>query len=238
MNEAVVATIDNNALVLDSPEEKGLGKEVSEIELRVSAMQVTDDLGYAAAGSLLKQVKAMQKKVKEYWEPLRVSAKKAYDNVLAKKKEMTDPIDGAEKILKRKMGDYTMEQERKAREEEERRRREAQAEIDRKLEEAAKLESQGDKTGSDFAMAEAEVYDQYASGVSVQAQRPKVSGVSTSKTWKIKSIDPSKVPIFFNGVELRPVDTAAVLRMVKSSKGQISIPGVEIEEDVVTSVRV
>lgn len=238
MNEAVVATIGNNALVLDSPEEHGLSKEVSDFELRVSAMQVTDDLGYAAAGNLLKQVKAMQKKVKEYWEPLRISSKKAYDNVLTKKKEMTDPIDRAEKILKRKMGDYTMEQERKAREEEERRRREAQVEIDLKLEEAARLEAQGDETGADFAMAEAEVYDQYASGVSVRAQQPKVSGVSTSKTWKIKSIDSSKVPISFNGVELRPVDTSAVLRLVKSSKGQISIPGVEIEEDIVMSVRV
>lgn len=237
MNEAVVATVGNNALVLDSPEEQGLSKEVSQFEKRVSAMQVTNDLGYAAAGDLLKQVKTMQKKIKDYWEPLRVSAKKAYDDVLAKKKEMMDPIEGAEKILKRKMGDYTLEQERKAREEEDRRRREAQAEIDRKLDEAAKLEAQGDATGADFAMAEAEVYDQYASGVSVQAQQPKVSGVSTSKTWKIKSIDASKVPVVFNGVELRPVDMAAVMRLVKSSKGQISIPGVEIEEDVVMSVR-
>lgn len=237
MKEAVVATVGNNALVLDSPEEQGLSKEVSDFERRVSTMQVADDLGYAAAGNLLKQVKAMQKKVKEYWEPLRVSAKKAYDDVLAKKKEMTEPIDGAEKILKRKMGDYAMEKERKAREEEERRRREAQAEIDRKLEEAAEMESRGDDAGAAFAMTEAEVYDQYATGVSVRAQHPKVSGVSTSKTWKIKSIDSSKVPVTFNGVELRPVDTSAVLRLIKSSKGQISIPGVEIEEDVVMSVR-
>lgn len=238
MNEVVISTVGNNALVLDSPEEQGLSKEVGEFERLVGAMQVKDDLSYAAAGNLLKQVKTMQKKVKEYWEPLRISAKKACDNVLAKKKEMTAPIDRAEKILKRKMGDYTMEQELKAREEEERRCREAQAEIDRKLEEAATLEAQGDEMGADFALAEAEVYDQYASGVAVKAQQPKVNGVSASKTWKIKSIDSCKVPIYFNGVELRPVDTAAVLRLVKSSKGQISIPGIEIEEDVVMSVRV
>ena len=235
MNEAVVATIGSNALVLDTPEEKGLSNEVSQFERKVLAMKVENDLGYAAAGELLKQIKGMQKKVKEYWEPLRVSAKKAYDDVLAKKKEMMDPIESAEKILKRKMGDYTLEQERRAREEEARRRREAQAEIDRKLEDAAALESEGDASGADFAMAEAEVYDQYASSVAVQPQQPKVNGVSTQKTWKIKSIDASKVPISFNGVELRPVDTAAVLRLVKASKGQISIPGVEIAEDVVMS---
>lgn len=51
----------------------------------------------------------MQKKVKKYWEPLRVSAKSTYDDVLARKKEMLDPLEAAEKILKGKMGDYSME---------------------------------------------------------------------------------------------------------------------------------
>lgn len=237
MNEAVVATVNNTALVLDTPEKNDLGKEASLIERRVSAMEVTSDFGYTAAGELLKQVKTMEKRIKEYWEPLRVSAKRAYDDVIAKKKEMLDPIEGAEKILKRKMGDYSIEQERKARELEEQRRREAQAEIEKKLNEAAAMESAGDVAGADFAMAEAEVYDQYASSVSVQPVKPRVDGVSTSKTWRIKSIDASKVPVTFGGIELRPVDTAAVLRLVKASKGQISIPGVEIVEDVVMSVR-
>ena len=235
--ETIVATVGSSALATESAEEKSLSSTVSMIELKAEAMQVDSDLSYSAAAEFLKQIKSAQKKVKEYWEPLRVSAKRAYDDVLAKKKEMTEPIENAEKTLKRKMSDYTMEQQRRAREEEERLRREAQAEIDRKLEEAAKLEEQGDAAGADFAMAEAEVYDQYAAVVAVKPQQPKISGVSTSKTWKIKSIDASKVPVFFNGVELRPVDTAAVLRLIKSSKGQISIPGVEIAEDISMSVR-
>lgn len=237
MNEIVVATVGNNALVLDTPEEKEIGKEASLIERRAMAIEVSSELGYEVACDYTKQVKSMQKKIKEYWEPLRVSAKKAYDEVVAKKKQMLTPVENAEKILKRKMGEYVMEQERKAREQEEQRRKEAQAAIDKKLEEAAAMETAGDAEGADFAMAEAEVYDQYAATVKVQAAKPKVSGVSTSKNWRIKSIDPAKVPISFGGVEIRPVDTSAVMRLVKASKGQITIPGIEIEEYIVTSVR-
>lgn len=236
MNEAI-ATSGNNALVLDTAEESSLGKEVSIIEQKVSSVEITNDAGFAFAGELTKQIKQMQKKVKDYWEPLRLSAKKAYDDVLSKKKEMMDPLEGAEKILKKKIGAYTMEQERKAREAEELRRREAEAEMNRKLEEAAEAEARGDDMGADFAMAEAEVYDNYAATVRVEAQTPKTKGVTTSKTWRITAIDDSKVPCNLNGVILRPVDEGAVLRLIKASKGQIQIPGVVFEEDVTVSVR-
>lgn len=237
MNE-VISIAGNNALVLDTTEaQETLGKEASLIEQRAAGMEVVNEASFAVAGELAKQVKGMQKKVKEYWEPLRVSAKRAYDNVLAKKKQMMDPLEGAEAILKRKMGDFTREQQRKARELEEQLRREAQAEMERKLTEAAAAEGSGDQAAADFAMAEAEVYEAYAATVSAPVQKPKATGISTQKTWKIKSIDSGKVPISCNGVELRPVDTAAVLRLIKSCKGEVSIPGVVFEEDVTVSVR-
>lgn len=69
MNEAI-ATVGSNALVLDSPED-ALNKEASLIEQKASSVAVTNDAEYAAAGELTKAVKQMQKKVKEYWEPLR-----------------------------------------------------------------------------------------------------------------------------------------------------------------------
>ena len=236
MNEAV-RNAAHDFVVLDTAEEKSLDTQVSQVELRVQALSVDSEVAYGMAGELLKQVKQMQKTITAYWEPMRVSAKQNYDVVLAKKKEMLDPMNSAEKVLKKKMGTYTLEQERKARELEEKRRREAEEAAARKLEEAVQLESNGDAGGAEFAMVEAEMYDSYAETVTVKPETPTVTGVSTRKTWKIKSLDPSKVPVFFNGVELRPVDEKAVLRLVKASKGQINIPGVEIEEDVVLSAR-
>lgn len=228
MKEEIVATVDVQ------PE---IAENVIEVGARVDQMAVRNDADYSAAGTLLKQVKALQKQIKDYWEPLRVSAKKAYDDVLAKKKEMLDPVDGAEKILKRKMGDYLIEKERIAKAIEEQKRREAEAEMQRKLAEAAEHETAGRTDEAEFAMAEAEVYDQFAANVSVKAEKPTMQGVSTVKSWKVEVVDNAKVPVMMGGVELRPVDTAAVLRLVKMMDGKIEIPGIKITEDVSLRVR-
>ena len=91
MNEAN-ATVGSSALVLGTSDEKALGQRATAIERQATSMVVNSDVGYAAAGELLKKIKGVQKAVKEYWEPLRKSAKVAYDNVNAKKKAMLDPL--------------------------------------------------------------------------------------------------------------------------------------------------
>ena len=48
--------------------------------------------------------------------------------------------------------------------------------------------------------------------------------------------DWSKVPVSLVGIELRPVDKAAVLRLIKMSKGQVEIPGIKFRETYTTSV--
>lgn len=234
--DEMISTVGNNALVLDSPEDT-LTQEASLIEQQASSVVVTNDAEYAAAGDLTKAVKQMQKKVEGYWEPLRVNAKAAYDEVLAHKKEMLDPLKAAEKILKGKMSDYSMEKERKRRVQEEAMRRLAEQEMNRKLEEAAKAEAEGDTVEAEYAMTEAEVMEEVSICGSIKSQAPKAAGVSQSKSWKIVGIDSSKVPVTFWGVEIRPVDERAVLRLIKESKGKIQIPGIQYEETVSISVR-
>ncbi len=238
-----VAVEGNNAIALRtnrdgiSVEEKKLDKEVSAVEQKAADVRVTDDEGYSEAAELVKTVKQMQKRVKEYWEPLRVSTKKAYDDVLGHKKEMLDPLEKAEKIIKGKMTDYSMEQERKRKEQEAVMKRLAQQEVERKLAESIEAEDAGDYAAAEFAMAEAEVMDNVALSGSVQAHIPKADGVSQSKNWKITEIDDSQVPVNFCGMELRPIDEKAVLALIKASKGTIQIPGVKYEKSITISVR-
>ena len=237
MNDA--KTIGSNALVLDTAEENvtvmnaeesKLGKEVSLIEQRAEAVVVASGADFEDAGLFLKQIKQAQKQVKDYWEPLRVSAKKSYDEVLAHRKEMIEPLEKAEKIVKTKVNEYSTEQERKRREQEEAMRRLAQAEIDRHLNEAAEAEANGDAVGAEYAMAEAEMMEGVSIAGGVQHQ--------THKTWEIceSECDWSKVPVSLVGIELRPVDKAAVLRLIKMSKGQVEIPGIKFRETYTTSV--
>lgn len=235
MNEAI-ATVGNNALVLDTAEDE-LSQEASLIERQAQSVVVASDADYSAAGELTKTVKQMQKKVKEYWEPMRISTKAAYDEVLAHKKEMLDPLEAAEKILKGKMGAYSMEKEKRRREQEEAMRLLARQEMERKIDEAAEAEAAGDLAGVESAMAEAEVMEGVSLGGSITAQAPKADGVSQSRAWKITGIDSSKVPVTFGGVEIRPVDERAVMRLIKESKGTVQIPGIQYEETVSISVR-
>lgn len=161
MNEAAV--IGNNALVLDTKEEENkLGRQVSLIEQKAESVVVNSDDGFAYAGELTKQVKQMQAKVTDYWEPMRKTTYEAYKSVTDHKKEMLDPLASAEKILKKKMGAYTLQKERERREREEELRRQAEAEMNRKLEEAVKAESEGDALGAEMAMTEAEVMESVA----------------------------------------------------------------------------
>ena len=117
-------------------------------------------------------------------------------------------------------------------------RRLAQAEIDRHLNEAAEAEANGDAVGAEYAMAEAEMMEGVSIAGGVQHQTPKVKGISQSRTWEIceSECDWSKVPVSLIGIELRPVDKAAVLRLIKMSKGQVEIPGIKFRETYTTSV--
>lgn len=236
MNEAAV--IGNNALVLDTREEESrLGRQVSMIEQQAVSVVVDSDDGFAYAGELTKQVKQMQGQVTDYWEPMRKSTYDAYKSVTDHRKEMLDPLTSAEKILKKKMGAYTMQKERERREREEALRRQAEEEMNRKLAEAAAAESEGDAIGAEMAMAEAEVMENVATTATIKSEAPTMKGVSTTKTWQITKVDSALVPTHVQGVEIRPVDEKAVLRLIKATKGAIQIPGIAYEEDVTVSIR-
>jgi len=237
MNEGKMITMEPNIRVLDGAEQ-ALWKETGIIEQRAQQVNITGEESYAYAGEMVKLLKAQQKKVVEFFEPMRVSAKTAYDQVLSRKKEMLDPLTAAERILKRKMGDFVAEMEAQRRAREEAARRAAALEMERKLAEAVEAERAGDAEAADFAMVEAEILEEAAHGSFFAPGNPKLKGVSTGKAWRITDIDAAKVPIEFAGAILRPVDEKAVLSLIKASKGKIRIPGITFEEDVTISVRV
>jgi len=236
MNTAI-ADYSSGTKIINNPAEEAMGREVSAIEAKAMALVVADNAGYAAAGEYLKDIKRMQKQVKEYWEPLRVSTKKAYDDVIGKRKEMVVPLDGAEKILKGKMGDYASRLEEERRKREAAMKRLAQQEMERKFAEAAEAEAAGDVSAAEYAMAEAEVMEGVSISGSAGVASPKVEGVSRRKTWEIINIDSADVPVNFNGMELRPVDEKAVMALIKASKGKIQIPGIQYKETYTISAR-
>lgn len=221
---AVVETVDV------TEQEKSLSKQVTEIEFQAGAITIDSEEDYQNAATFGRLLKQRTAEVKEFWKPMKDAAHKAHAEICSKEKAMLQPLSNAEKILKQTMGTYVAEQERKRREAEEAARRAAQAEVDRKIQEAVDLDAAGDADGAELAMMEAEVMDDMSGSVSVAGTKPKAQGVSTSKDWEITGIDASEVPMNFAGVEIRPVDTAAVMRLIRASKGSIQIPGVTYKE--------
>ena len=222
-------------VVLYSAQEEQLSGEVTVIEKKASGIIIQNDDDYAFAGNFTRDVKAAEKRVEAFWEPMRKTTYDAYKAVTDHKKAMLDPLKNAETILKRKMSQYQIEQERKRRAEEERLRRLAQEEMERKLAEAAKAEKEGNVAEMEFAMAE--VMDSISQTTTIEPKQTKVDGISHSKAWQITKIDLSKLPCEIAGVVIRPADEKAIMQLIKATKGAISIPGVEYEETVQISVR-
>ena len=231
--ESIVAVMPE----LEPVDEQQLTQEVTDIEFRAESFVIQTPEDYEAAGEFGKLLKQKAAEVTGFFKPMKDSAYQAHKAVCDREKAMLTPLKNAEKIVKKTMGDYLMEQERIRREAEEAARRAAEEERERKLKEAMALEAAGDKEGAEAAVEEAVVMDE-ATGYSVPAPvKPKVSGVSTSKDWEITGIDTAKVPVNFNGMELRPVDQAAVMRLIRASKGSIEIPGIAYREVAKMSFR-
>lgn len=220
-----------------APQEQQMGQEVSRIEQAANAVVIASDADYEKAGALLSGIKAQQKTVKEFFEPLRKTTKAAYDSVLSRRKDMTDPLDKAEKVIKGKMGAYQQEVERRRREQEEKLRRAAEAEREKAFTAAVAAEAAGDALGAEMAMMDAEVMDDAASVATVHTAAPKVKGISTRTGYGITSIDPDKVPVSVAGVVIRPVDEKAVMALIKASNGKIQIPGVTYRETTIISAK-
>ena len=153
-----------------------MGSEVSEIEIRAQAVVIRTDQDYELAGQFGVMLKQKAAEVTEFFKPMKDTAYKA-QRPSAPEKEMLTPLRNAEKTLKKTMGDYAMEQERKRREAEEAARRAAEEEARRKLEEAAALEKSGDVAGAEAALQDAEVSEDVSRMVFVPGGAPKAKGV-------------------------------------------------------------
>lgn len=222
-NEVAVA-------VVAPADEQKLTTEVTDIEFQAEAMLVTNDDEYTQAAEFGKIIKQKAAVVTEFFKPMKDSAYQAHKAICDREKAMLAPLKNAEATVKKTMGAYVQEQERKKREQEEALRRAAEAERERLLKEAAEKEKAGDTDGMEESLAEAVVMDEAMTFSAPTKATPKVSGVSTGKDWEIVKIDDSVVPISFAGMLIRPVDDKAVLRMIRASKGQIQIPGIVYKE--------
>lgn len=231
VSERVISVIGNTATVESKPPaEEALKQETSLLEIQAEGTLVTNDEEYQSAAEFGRAIKAKANEITAFFKPMKDAAHKTHKEVCEREKKMLEPLAKAEKLVKQAMGAYVTEQERKRKEAEEAARRAAAAEAERKLADAISLEEQGREDEAAAAIEEAEVIDTVGSSLTISAAPPKVKGVTAKRDYEIVGVDGAKVPINFAGIELRPVDTAAVMRLIRASKGSIQIPGITYRE--------
>jgi len=213
--ETMVAIVPKAEIV----DEQQLSRDVTDIEFQAESLVIQTDEDYAFAGEFGKMLKKKASQVTTFFKPMKDSAYQAHKAVCDREKAMLTPLRNAEKTVKQVMSAYIAEQERKRREAEEAARRAAEAERERKIQEAATLEAAGDADGAEAAFEEASIMDDAASYAVVPAAAT------------------PKVPLAVAGIELRPVDQAAVMRLIRTSKGQIEIPGITYRQVAKMSFR-
>ena len=226
--ETVVAVIP-----APGPEhEQELTQEVTSIEQQAEAFIVETDDDYQLACEFGRTLKQKSAEVKAFFKPMKDSAHQAHKAICDRESAMLKPLTNAEKIIKASCGTFLQEKERKRRAAEEAARRAAEAERERKLAEAAAAEAAGNADAAEAAFNEAVIMDEARNYTMAPAAKPKAAGTTTAKDWKITNIDPKLVPVEIMGAMIRPVDEAAVMRLIRATKGSISIPGITFEETV------
>lgn len=231
-NETVVSVIENPSAI----KENDLKSQAINFEVRAEALVVSNDEEYQDAVALLKSLKEQSAKVTDFFKPIKDAAHKAHKEVCNREKLLLDPLTKAESVIKKAVGDYLTEQERKRKAAEARARQAAKEEADRRLAEAAALENEGKIEEASAAMEEAEIID--SAEVSIpMAMVPKVKGVSSRKDWEIVRTNSADVPVEVAGTVIRPVDYKVVMRLIRASNGTIKIPGIVYKEVTKTSVR-
>ena len=234
VTESVVATIE---VPSGNEKEEEIQQEVSLVEIQAKEMVISTDSDYERAAEFGRQIKTQAKVVTDFFKPMKDSADQAHTAVCDREKTMLKPLQEAEKILKKSMTAYFQEKERKRKELEMKMQREAEAERERMLNKAAALEAEGRTEEAEDVLMDAQLTESVATQATVIMDIPRAKGVSSGKDWEIEAIDHEKVPVNFSGVEIRPVDEKAIMRLIRASKGKIQIPGIKYKETIKMSIR-
>lgn len=181
-------------------------------------LAVIDQATYTAAGELAKGIKALEKEIIDYHEPLRVTAKASYDAVLKRKNDDLAPVTEAFDIVKNNMTVWAQEQHRLQQEIERKARIEAEEaakkERGKLLAQAVKAEERGKDERAESLMEKAEaVYAEPVSMAPVVSKTVRTESGNITQT-KETQITVMNVCVFLKELlEKNPGSVASIIKI-------------------------
>ena len=200
-------------------------KEKSAVIYKLSQeMHIQNQEDLMSAIEILKGVKEHREKIINYWKMPKESARKAYKEIVAKEKEMLDICDKTMQNLKNEVLYYKSVWERKTIKISEEAEKYRQEEVNKLLDESIKAEQNGNEEVAKSKLRQAEMIENLEKYTVKFFQNQ--NGISTQKRWQVRITDNKSVPAFFDGIEIREINTKKLLEIRKENPN-IKIPGVE-----------
>lgn len=183
---------------------------------------------------ILQGVKEHRKKIVKYWFETKGAARKAYQEICSKEKEMLRICDETIKNLKKEILCYKTMQERKATKLSAKAEEYRKQEIDKLLNESIEAHEKGDEIEAESKFQQAEMIENLEKYTAKIFH--KSNGMSVQKRWDCRITNNELVPAFFNGIEIREVNTQKLLE-IRKQQPSVEIPGVEFYQKEIISIR-
>lgn len=229
---------------MEATVENNLELEIKPTIETAGALVIKNEDQNLEAQRFLGVLKDLRKKVTDTFDPICSATHKAWNEATSKRKLHLDPIDEADRAIRKKSALFIEEQERIR----EQIAREAEAKRQKaEREEREKIEAQAKKAAEKGNIEKAEALKEKAANVYVppaffpQAPVAKAAGVSTTRTWKAEVSDFLALIVFISEnpdyANLLEVNTSALNSYARMNKGLKKIPGVRFYEETNLSVR-
>jgi len=217
---------------VEDPVTEEWGEQLDLVVRQAEQITVVDDESNAAAGAFLTDViKIALADLADTFDPIDDAQKAARKVTIAARKKHEQPLLDAQRIIKAAMGTYWTEQERIRKAAEAKRLDDARREAeDRAVEEAARLEANGQQEAAEERLAAP-----VAPVVTAPAlEAPKVEGVSVRTNTTFRVTNEAKI-----GRDYLKVDTVKIGKMVRAMgvDAERLVGGIEVYSEPVVAAR-
>ena len=190
-----------------------LRKDVDTILAEMEGVDITTNEQFEETGAFVQGIKSKQKEVKDHYEQKRARSYDIYKAVTTKISSYIDPLAKAERIVKKKLGDYRVEMVRLRRIEETEKL--AIAETQAETRQLADAEETGDDSILDEPLIVAPPV--------LETEVPKMKGISFTTVWKFVMEDIGELPVGY----MKP-DVKKIQGVVDALKEATAIPGIRV----------
>lgn len=196
------------------------------IRLQEIGEKIENEEGLQVVNTIKLAARKLRNNIKKVFEPLKKQAYGSYKNILDQWKEIEAPVIKVERSCDRLLSEYFAEQRRKREEAEKERLKEIQKrkeEEEKRLQEALKAEAEGDREKAEQIINKSAEEEKAVQSSVVIPEKPKLDKIHSRKDYDFEITDPEALPR-----EYMMPNEALIRKVVKASKGKISIPGIRV----------